>query len=726
MLPSLLAALVMTQSPTTQPVFRQDDVVDVYHGVEVRDPFRWLEDNASPDTRAFIEAQNEKSSAFLASPIRDEIRARLEELINYPRASAPTRTDRYYIFRRNTGLQQHSLTFVTESLDKPERVLFDPNTFSADGTVALSGLDFTKDGSLVAWGQSVGGSDQQTIRIRNVATGEDLPDVLDNMRFSSIAWLPDNSGFFFNRYPDEDSRSNNRVFFHKLGGDPSKAPVIYERPDAPDLMFGPDVSRDGKLLIIYEVLGTDPRPGILWRELSSTGEFNRLLDIGQFQFSIVETDGTTIWAVTDHQAPRRRLVEVDARNPAPEHWKTIIPEPAGRDVLADVTMINDQFVANFTIDARTRLELFQRDGTRLREIPLPTIGTAFVSGRREDAEMFLTFTSFTYPTTVFRHNLQSGSVEPFFQPQVKFDPDAYETKQLFATSRDGTRIPVFVTHKKDLPLDGTNPTLLYGYGGFGVGMSPFFDPNGIAWLERGGVYAVAVIRGGDEYGTEWHDAGKLLRKQNTFDDFIAAGELLIHQRITSPKHLGIEGGSNGGLLVAAVMLQRPDLFNAVICQVGVLDMLRFHRFGTGRFWTVEYGSAEDSLEMFNNLRRYSPLHNVKPNASYPPILITTGDGDDRVVPAHSLNSPPNSKLDPTPKTSSSSVTTSAPATALANPSPKPSTNRPTSTDSSSKRSAQNRIAYRRKQPSSDARRPRDPTRTNHANKLNPGRTIRHL
>ncbi len=636
MLLSLLSAFAMAQTTTTPPVFREDAVVDVYHGVEVRDPFRWLEDNAAPDTRAFIEAQNAKSSALLASPYRDEIRARLEELINYPRASAPSRTDRYYVFRRNSGLQQHSLTFVTESLGGPERVLFDPNTFSADGTVALSGTDFTDDGSLVAWGQSVGGSDQQTIRIRNVATGEDLPDVLENMRFSSIAWVPTNDGFYFNRYPDPESRTHNAVYYHRLSADPAKAPLIYQRPDAPELMLAPGVSRDGKLLLIYEVLGTDPRPGIVWREPGSTGEFNRLLDIGQTQFAIVETDGMTIWAVTDHQAPRRRLVEVDARNPAPQHWKTIIPEPAGRDVLAGVTMVNDQFVANFTTDARTRLQLFNRDGSLVREIKLPTIGTAFVSGRRQDSEMFLTFTSFTYPTTVFRHDLKAGTAEPFFRPQVKFDPDAYETRQLFANSKDGTRVPVFVTHKKNITLDGSNPTLLYGYGGFGVGMSPFFDPNGIAWLERGGVYAVAVIRGGDEYGTEWHDAGKLLRKQNTFDDFIAAGELLIHEKITSPKHLGIEGGSNGGLLVAAVALQRPDLFNAVICQVGVLDMLRFHQFGTGRFWTVEYGNPDDSPEMFRNLLSYSPLHNVKPNATYPPFLITTGDGDDRVVPAHSL------------------------------------------------------------------------------------------
>jgi prolyl oligopeptidase len=633
MLTTLLLSAVMLQ-----PVnLRQAEVVDNYHGHVVADPFRWLEDEGSPETQAFATSQDQRTRTTLDTSERAMFRERLEQLVDYPRQGTPSRIGRTSLitYTANSGLQPQPVRLIRDGLEGESRVLFDPNTFSPDGTVALSTVRFTEDGALVLFGKSSGGSDRQTFYIRDMATGADLSDVLTDMRFSAVAWAPDNSGFFFNRFPDPASRLNNTVYFHTLGKPQSEAVVILARPDQPELSLSPAVSRDGRWLMVFERLGTDPRNGLVVDRLGNDAhEFRRIVEPGITNLRPVEIDGDTLYAVVDLDAPRRKLVAIDLNNPLHENWRTLIPEEV--DVISSVAMINEQFVVTLKRDARSALAIHNKDGTFVREIVLPTIGSAGVSGRREDDTMFVSFTSYTYPSTTFLYDFKTDTMTPWFQPTLDFDPAAYETTQRFYESKDGTRIPIFITHKRGLSLNGENPAILYGYGGFGAGRSPSFSATNIAWLEQGGVYAVACIRGGDEYGQDWHFAGRLEKKQNVFDDFIAAAEFLQREGYTRPGKLAIRGGSNGGLLVAAVMLQRPELFGAVVCEVPVTDMLRYHRFGTGRFWTVEYGNADRSESDFANLLRYSPLHNVKPDVVYPPILITTAEGDDRVVPAHSL------------------------------------------------------------------------------------------
>jgi len=628
--------------PAPPAVQADESVFDYYYGTRVADPFRWLEDNASDKTRAFIDAQNVRTQAFVKTPLRDELRARLEQLVNYPRTSPPGRTDAYYVFRRNSGLQKHSVTMTAVTLDGEEKTLFDPNTFSEDGTTALSTTAFTRDGAYVAYGKSVGGSDDQTIRVRDVKTGQDLPEIFEHMRFSGVDWLNDNSGFYFSRYPapgtvpEDQERLNQKLYFHKLGGDPGKAEVIYERPDNPQLSIYPSITFDGKWLVIYESLGTDDKAGVLIAPANEPKKLTRVVDVGVTQVGIVHSVGDTFYAVTDEGAPRRKLVSFTIDKPQRVNWKTVIEQSDA--VIESVLPVGDRFVVTLKRDAASVINLHQFDGTPDRQIELPTVGSASVWARPDDTEVFINFTSFTYPTSIFRYDMKTHVSKPWFVPKVDFNPADYETRQVFYNSKDGTRVPMFVTYKKGLKLDRSNPTLLYGYGGFSVGMGPGFSSFDVAWLERGGVYAIACLRGGDEYGTAWHDAGKLANKQNVFDDFHAAAEFLIRDGYTQPAKLAINGGSNGGLLVAACVLQRPELYGSVVAEVGVLDMLRFHRFGTGRFWTVEYGSSEAGEAQFKTLLAYSPLHNVADAARviYPPILITTGDGDDRVVPAHSL------------------------------------------------------------------------------------------
>ena len=628
--------------PAPPAVQADESVFDYYYGTKVADPFRWLEDNASDKTRAFIDAQNVRTQAFVKTPLRDELRARLEQLVNYPRTSPPGRTDAYYVFRRNSGLQKHSVTMTAVTLDGEEKILFDPNTFSEDGTTALSTTAFTRDGAYVAYGKSVGGSDDQTIRVRDVKTGQDLPEIFEHMRFSGVDWLNDNSGFYFSRYPapgtvpEDQERLNQKLYFHKLGGDPGKAEVIYERPDNPQLSIYPSITFDGKWLVIYESLGTDDKAGVLIAPANEPKKLTRVVDVGVTQVGIVHSVGDTFYAVTDEGAPRRKLVSFTIDKPERVNWKTVIEQSDA--VIESVLPVGDRFVVTLKRDAASVINLHQFDGTPDRQIELPTVGSASVWARPDDTEVFINFTSFTYPTSIFRYDMKTHVSKPWFVPKVDFNPADYETRQVFYNSKDGTRVPMFVTYKKGIKLDRSNPTLLYGYGGFSVGMGPGFSSFDVAWLERGGVYAIACLRGGDEYGTAWHDAGKLAKKQNVFDDFHAAAEFLIRDGYTQPAKLAINGGSNGGLLVAACVLQRPELYGSVVAEVGVLDMLRFHRFGTGRFWTVEYGSSEAGEAQFKTLLAYSPLHNVADAARviYPPILITTGDGDDRVVPAHSL------------------------------------------------------------------------------------------
>jgi len=633
----ILAAAVMTS--LDYPKVPTSDVVDDFFGEKVADPFRGLEDSDAPETRRFVEQENALTEAWIPGEVQKAYQDRLRKLMNYPRRSMPGRYGGWWITSRNSGLQPHYVVYKQRGEDGEPEVLIDPNTFSKDGTVALSETAFTKDGSLVAYGKSVGGSDNQTIYVRDVATGKDLSDELKDMRFATIAWAPDNSGFWYNKFPDPEARQNSTIYWHRLGDPQSKDRPILSLPDTPDVDIAPAVTEDGKYLLIYSSLGTDPATGIRVREIEGDpgreGGFREVFPLEESSFVVVANEGPMFYVVTDDAAPRSRLIVVDINQPQREHWRELIPEMD--ELLDDVTMVGDRFVVTTTKDVHSNLRVHDRSGKVVAEVPLLGKGSVGgVSGRRDNNDFFFTFSSYTIPGIIYRYALADGELTEFYRSAVKFDPDLYITEQVFFESKDGTRVPMFVTHRKDMSRNGENPTILYGYGGFSINLEPGFNSFIIPWLEQGGVYVVANLRGGAEYGEEWHDAGRLEKKQNVFDDFIAAAERLIADKVTSPSKLAIKGGSNGGLLTAAVVLQRPDLFGAVLSHVPVTDMLRYQRFGTGRFWIPEYGDATGSREAFEWLRAYSPLHNVKKGAKYPPILVLTADGDDRVVPAHAF------------------------------------------------------------------------------------------
>lgn len=623
-------------------IARKDEVVEDYHGTLVADPYRWMEDPAAPDTVAWVEAQNKVTEEYLqAVPARQPLKERLTELMDYPRYSAPykVRKGNRYIFSKNDGLQNQAVLYLQESLEGEPRLLLDPNKFSEDGTVALSGSSFNIDGTLMVYGTSKSGSDWQELKVRKIDAGEDFPEVIQWCKFSSAAWKPDSSGFYYRRLPEpgtvaeEDSSNFTKVFWHKLGTPQSEDVLIYERPEAKELSFDPFVTEDGQFLCLHVWQGTDPRSRFYYRELGSDGEFTRLLDDFDAAYNFIDNDGSLFYFETDLDAPRRRIIAIDLTNPARENWREIIGQQA--DVLSFVTLVNNQFVAAYMHDAHNQLKVYNLDGSSVREIELPTLGSVGeLSGRREDSEMFVGFTSFLYPTSIFRYDFATGQMTPFRESELKFDPSGFETKQVFYPSKDGTRIPLFLVHKRGLRLNGDNPTLLYGYGGFNISLTPSFAVSRLVWLENGGIFALANLRGGGEYGEEWHQAGILHNKQNVFDDFVAAGEWLIANSYTSSKKLAIQGGSNGGLLVAACMVQRPDLWGAVMCQVPVADMLRYHKFTVGRYWVSDYGNAEADPAHFKFLYAYSPVHNVKEGVAYPPTIIATADTDDRVVPAH--------------------------------------------------------------------------------------------
>ena len=630
--------------PGSGMTLRQDNIIDDYHGEKVADPFRWLENPDLPETAEFVSANNRRFRAYLSEDVRQRIRDRMAELLNYPRVSAPSIRGQRYVFSRNDGLQNQSVVHVADTRGQARagqaRVLIDPNALSEDGTVSLSGMDFTQDGALVAIALSESGSDQAEVRIREVAGGTDRPDVLKWMKFSSIAWLPDNSGFYYNRYPapgtvaPADEARYNRLYHHRLG-DPQEKDRLVFAPDDPEVAVAPWTTEDGRYVVLHLSRGTSPKNRLMVIDLAKGDEKPvPLFDKEDASYSVVANDGPVFYVYTDRDAPRGRVVAVTLGRSDPAEWRTIVPQ--ADDVIDSVSCVADRLVITYSRDAYHVLKVFRLDGVFERDIPLPTVGTVSLAGAdRRHREVFFTFTSFTYPSTSFRFDFDQASLEEHYRPPVRFDPDGYEAKQLFATSRDGTRVPLFVVHRKGLALDGTNPTLLSGYGGFRVSMSPYFNVTLLPFLEQGGVFALAVVRGGGEYGETWHAAGMLGNKQKVFDDFIACAEKLVADGYTSPNKLSIEGGSNGGLLTAAVMLQRPDLFGAVVSAVPVTDMLRYHKLGVGRFWVPEYGSSDDPKQ-FAFLRAYSPLHNVKPNVVYPPLLVTTAEGDDRVVPAHAF------------------------------------------------------------------------------------------
>ena len=640
----LAASALSASAPLKYPDTRKAPVVDDYHGTKVADPYRWLEDDHSAETAAWVAAQNQVTQAYLAQiPERKAIEARMTRLWNYEKYGAPSKHGKYYVYSYNSGLQNQAVIYLTERLEEKGRVLLDPNALSADGTVSLAGLRFSEDGAFVAYSLSKGGSDVSTWKVRQVATGADLPDAFPAGRLSVNAWAKDGRGFYYTDYPKVEAGKaltavykNQKLFFHKLGDPAEKDVVVYERPDHPDWGFGADLTDDGRWLVISQHQGTDRRNRIFLKDLrKADSPVVPLFDQYDGSYSILGNDGDIFYVRTDFGAPRHRVVAVDLKNAKPTAWKDLIPEGKGRDVLAAADLFGDTLAVTWKVDALNAVKLYDLKGRYLREIKPEGLGTlGGFNGRREDTETFYAFASYNQPPTLYRYDFKTGRSTVFRQPQVDIKPAEFEVKEVFYPSKDGTKVPMFLAYKKGLKLDGSNPTLLYGYGGFNVPQSPGYSPVSQVWMEMGGVYAVACLRGGSEYGKEWWEAGKREKKQNVFDDFIAAAEWLIKEKYTSTPRLAIHGGSNGGLLVGACMAQRPDLFGAALPAVGVMDMLRYHTFTIGWMWKSDYMSS-DTPEGFANLTRYSPLHNLKPGVKYPATLVTTGDHDDRVVPAHS-------------------------------------------------------------------------------------------
>jgi prolyl oligopeptidase len=632
-------------TPLSYPPTKRVEQVDVLHGVKVADPYRWLEDDArkSKEVADWVEAQSKFTADYLkAIPEREGIQKRLTELWNYERYSAPFKAGGRYFFSKNDGLQNQSVLYTLEALDGEPRVLIDPNTWSKDGTVALGSVSPSDDGKYLAYSVAEAGSDWNTWRVLDVASAKPLADEVKWTKFSGASWTRDGKGFFYSRYdepkPGEKFQSlnlNQKVFYHRLGTPQSEDVLVYRQPDHPDWGFSTDVSEDGRYLIITTWKGTDHRYRVAYKDLED--RFAAPIDLIETfdnEYSFVGNDGPVFYFKTDLEAPRGRLIAIDTRKPEKANWKELIPQAA--ESLQSIGLVGNLFVANYLKDAHSQIKLFRPDGVFLREVSLPTLGTASgFGGKRSDTETFYAFSSFATPPSIYRYDLIGGQSKLLRQAKVKFNPDDYEVKQVFYKSKDGTKVPMFITHKKGLALDGNQPTLLYGYGGFNIPLTPVFSVARLGWLELGGVFVQANLRGGGEYGQDWHKAGTKLQKQNVFDDFIAAAEWLIANKYTRSEKLAIMGGSNGGLLVGACMTQRPDLFGACIPQVGVMDMLRFHKFTAGRFWVDDYG-LPDNADEFKALYAYSPYHNLKKGTKYPATLVTTADTDDRVVPGHSF------------------------------------------------------------------------------------------
>jgi prolyl oligopeptidase len=640
---SNLTMLMAGPTSWAYPTSRHGSQVDDYHGLQVPDPFRWLEDDNSAETKAWVEAQNKVTFGYLDQiPQRKKIKEDLTRLWNFERYTVPFKEGGRYFFHKNDGLQNQSVLYTVDTLEGTPRVLLDPNKLAADGTAALGGQAVSDDGNLLAYGVASAGSDWQEWKVRDVKTGEDLSDVIKWVKFSGASWTKDSKGFFYSRYdepkPGQQLKGVNyyhKLYHHRLGTPQSQDKLVYERPDQKEWGFGGGVTDDGRYLIISISQGTDTRNRVFYKDLQNNdSKVVELLKDFDAEYSFIDNDGPLFWFKTDLKAPRGRLIAIDVSRPDRANWKEIIPEQV--ETLQAVNLVNNQFVVIYLKDAHSQVKVFSIEGKTLNPVQIPGIGSVGgFGGKRKDTETFYSFTSFTTPGTIFRYDLITGQSTIFRQPKVDCDPNDYETRQVFCTSKDGTRVPIFITHKKGLKLDGNNPTLLYGYGGFNISITPSFAVANMVWLQMGGVYAVATLRGGGEYGEDWHKAGMKLNKQHVFDDFIAAGEWLVNNKYTVPARLAIAGGSNGGLLVGACLTQRPDLFGAALPAVGVMDMLRFNKFTIGWAWTSDYGSPENPEE-FKALFAYSPLHHLKAGVKYPAILITTADHDDRVVPAHSF------------------------------------------------------------------------------------------
>ena len=624
------------------PIARKGDQVDDYHGVKVADPYRWLENLDSEETRKWVEEENKLTFAYLAEiPARTTIKDRLTKLWNYEKYGVPFKEGNRYFYTRNSGLQNQSVLYSVNSLDAQPQILLDPNTLSSDGTVALSGTAVSNDGKLLAYSLSASGSDWQEWKVRDITTGKDLTDDLKWSKFSNASWTRDGSGFFYVRYDEpkgdalKDTNYFQKLYFHKTGSPQSEDVLVYERPDQKDWLFDGKVTKDGNYLIIAVSQGTDVKSRIYYKDLrTKDSQVVKLLDDFDAAYVFIGNDGPRFWFQTDVSAPRGKIVEIDTAKPERNNWKILVPET--KETLQGVTVVDHKFIANYLKDAYTQVKIFDTTGKFIREVEFPAIGSAEgFGGEPDERETFYLFTSFTTPATIYRYDMATGKSTVFRQPQVDFNPANFETKQVFYASKDGTKVPMFITYKKGLKLDGNNPTYLYGYGGFNVSLTPEFSVGMVVWMEMGGVFAVPNLRGGNEYGEEWHQGGMKLKKQNVFDDFIGAAEWLIANKYTSTPKLAISGGSNGGLLVGAALTQRPDLFGAALPAVGVMDMLRFQKFTIGWAWVSDYGSS-DNADEFKALYAYSPLHNIKAGTKYPPTLVTTADHDDRVWPGHSF------------------------------------------------------------------------------------------
>jgi prolyl oligopeptidase len=628
------------------PVTRQVDHVDTYFGTAVRDPYRWLEDDNSAETKAWVQAQNAVTDQVLAAmPQRLPTRGLYTALFNYEKVGLPSREGGRYFWSRNNGLQQQAVIYTATSLTATPTVALDPNTLSKDGTVALTGLVPSKDGKLLAYGIAGAGSDWQRWRVRDLATGQDLVDQVEWVKFSRAAWTPDSKGFFYARFDEPKAGTAltatnyfQKLYYHRIGTAQAADTLIAENAAEKSWGWGAEATEDGRWVVIEVSPRNGRKNGLMVLPL-----VNGALDGSKpkpvvmafdAEYEVVGTAGNSLVIKTDKDAPNGRLISVDVDAPAPANWKTVVAE--GRDALQGASAVGGRYVLQYLRDASSVVRVHEANGQLVREVALPGVGTTSgFGGHANSNETFFSYASLINPAEIWRYDVASGEATLWKRPKTAFDSDAFETRRAFVTSKDGTQFPVFIAHRKGLVLDGNNPTLLYSYGGFNISMTPGFSATAATWMQMGGVYVLASIRGGGEYGEAWHQAGTKLRKQNVFDDFIAAAQWLIAQKITKPKQLAINGGSNGGLLVGAVVNQRPELFGAAVPQVGVMDMLRFHKFTIGWAWVADYGSSDDAAQ-FQALKAYSPLHTIRPGQNYPPILVTTGDHDDRVVPAHSF------------------------------------------------------------------------------------------
>ena len=623
------------------PVTRQDEAArDVYFEQAIADPYRWLEHDTSQETKAWVVAENAVTQAYLAQiPFRDVIRKRLQTLWNYERFSAPSKEGKYTYFSKNSGLQNQSVVYRQLGNAEPE-VFLDPNTFSAKGTTSLAGLRFTKDGSIAAYEISEGGSDWHKIIVIDATTKQKIGDTINDVKFSGIAWKG-NEGFYYSSYdkPKEGSQlsgktQEHKLYYHKLGTPQSQDVLVFGNKEQPRRYIGAGITENGRWLIISAANSTYGNELYVQDLSKPNAPIITVVADMKNSSNIIEADADNFYIETDFNAPNNRVVVVPISKPQPENWKDLIPE--AKNVLSTSTA-GGYFFCSYLKDAVSQVLQYDMKGHKVREVTLPGVGTASgFSSKQKEHELYFSFTSYIYPTTIFKLNIATGTSTVFKKPNVQFNPEAYESKQVFYPSKDGTRIPMIITYKKGMQLNGRNPTMLYGYGGFGISLTPAFSTANIVLLEKGGIYAVPNLRGGGEYGEDWHNAGIKTKKQNVFDDFIAAAEYLKQEKYTSTPYLAISGGSNGGLLVGATITQKPEICKVAFPAVGVLDMLRYHKFTAGAGWAYDYGTAEESKEMFEYLKGYSPLHNIKKGVQYPSTMVTTADHDDRVVPAHSF------------------------------------------------------------------------------------------